>query len=93
MHQNLGTMNNLLNCRNKFEESQAMQTRTVASFDLSKNKYEVGQWLDVKDTIDQWLEAQVVQVRNNQAYVHYNGWANRWDEWIDFSSPRMAAFK
>jgi hypothetical protein len=54
---------------------------------------EVGQWVDVKDTIDQWLEAQVIRVRGNQAYVHYNGWGTRWDEWIDFSSPRIAHFK
>jgi len=47
----------------------------------------------VKDTIDQWLEAQIIQVRNNMVYVHYNGWGTRWDEWIEMSSPRIAAFK
>lgn len=84
---------NIMNCRNKFDELNISQTKTIVPFDLLRTKYEVGQWIDVKDTIDQWLEAQVVQVRNNQAFVHYNGWANRWDEWIDFSSPRIASFK
>ena len=92
MHQNLSTMNNIINCRNKFDEN-VVNTRTISSFDLTKNKYEIGQWVDVKDTIDQWLEAQVINVRGNQAYIHYNGWGTRWDEWIDFNSPRIAAFR
>jgi hypothetical protein len=93
MHQNISTIQNLLNCRNRFEEQSVMQSRAITSYDFGKSKYEVGQWIDVKDTIDQWLEAQVIQVRNNQVYVHYNGWGTRWDEWIDFNSPRIAAFK
>jgi len=93
MHQNLITMQNLVNCKNKFDDHQILQNKTIVPYDFSKSKYEVGQWVDVKDTIDQWLEAQVIQVRNNQAYVHYNGWGTRWDEWIDFSSPRIANFK
>ncbi len=93
MHQNINTVQNLLNCKAKFDESSLSQTRTITAYDLSKSKYEVGQWVDVKDTIDQWLEAQVIAIRPNQAYVHYNGWGVRWDEWIDFSSPRIAPFK
>jgi hypothetical protein len=93
MHQNLSTMQNILSCRNPFEERSVMQSRTINAYDFTKSKYEVGQWVDVKDTIDQWLEAQVIQIRNNQVYVHYNGWGTRWDEWIDFNSPRIAAFK
>lgn len=49
--------------------------------------------MDVKDTINQWLEAQVVEVRNNRAYIHYNGWGTRWDEWIEVNSPRIALFR
>lgn len=93
MHQNIISMNNVMNCKIKFDENQIANTRTITSFDFSKSKYEVGQWVDVRDTIDQWLEAQVLQVRNNQVYVHYNGWGAQWDEWIDFSSPRIANFK
>jgi hypothetical protein len=93
MHQNMNTVQNLFNCKAKFDESSLSQTRTITAYDLSKSKYEVGQWVDVKDTIDQWLEAQVIAIRPNQAFVHYNGWGVRWDEWIDFSSPRIAPFK
>jgi hypothetical protein len=50
-------------------------------------------WVDVKDTVDQWLEAQVVDVRNNQVFIHYNGWPVRWDEWIDLSNQRIQYFR
>ena len=54
-----------------------------------------GLWVDVKDTVDQWLEAQILDVNllNSQVFVHYNGWPNRWDEWIDIASPRIQHFK
>ena len=49
--------------------------------------------VDVKDTVDQWLEAQVVDLQDTPdgriLYIHYNGWPNRWDEWIKASSPRI----
>lgn len=47
----------------------------------------------MKDTIDQWLEAQVINVRNNEVFIHYNGWGNRWDEWIDMASDRIMPFR
>lgn len=36
----------------------------------------VGQWIDVKDTVNQWLEATVMQVNTieKKIFVHYNGW-------------------
>jgi hypothetical protein len=35
-----------------------------------------GQWVDVKDTVQQWLEATVLTVNHEEKkiYVHYNGW-------------------
>ncbi len=62
-------------------------------FDNRKAVLQLGQWVDVKDTIDQWLEAQVTRLRPGQVFVHYNGWGNHWDEWIDIESPRIAAFR
>jgi len=62
-----------------------------------RRSFRVGQWVDVKDTVDQWLEAQVLEVRSNgsemQAFVHYNGWPERWDEWVSFDSPRIMPFR
>ena len=93
MHQNITTLNNIIKSKTKFNESEIAQTKTIVPYDFSKFKYEPGQWLDVKDTIDQWIEAQVIHVRGNEAFIHYNGWGTRWDEYIDFSSSRIAPFK
>ena len=60
---------------------------------MSKRKFEVGMWVDAKDTIDQWLEAQITNMSEEQVYVHYNGWGNRWDEWLSKTSPRLALFR
>lgn len=58
-----------------------------------RRRFFVGQWLDVKDTVNQWLECTVMAVSADKVLVHYHGWPSRWDEWIDFDSDRIAAFR
>jgi RNA binding activity-knot of a chromodomain. len=29
-----------------------------------------------------WWPARVKQVRGDQLYIHYNGYGNKWDEWV-----------
>lgn len=51
--------------------------------------------MDVKDTINHWLEAEVIDIdqENKKVLIHYNEWSSRWDEWIDFDSTRIAPFR
>ena len=58
-------------------------------------KFFVGQWLDVKDTVNQWLEATVLEMDGDaeRFFIHYNGWPPRWDEWICWDSDRVAPFR
>ena len=35
----------------------------------------------------------MVELREQQVFIHYNGWGSRWDEWIDINSPRIATFR
>ncbi|CAK55813.1 unnamed protein product (macronuclear) [Paramecium tetraurelia] len=95
IRQNYQTLKQLLDSQVKPEElkQEDLQGEYVNPFDPKKRKFQVGQWIDVKDTIDQWLEAQVQIVEQNRVFVHYNGWGNRWDEWIDTQSPRIATFR
>lgn len=58
-----------------------------------RRRFFVGQWLDVRDTVNQWLESTVVDMSEDKVLVHYHGWPSRWDEWIDFDSDRIAAFR
>lgn len=93
LYQNIIAIENLNKCKTSFKKDNTSRGANMEAFDFLKSQYEVGEWVDVKDTIEQWLEAQVLKVENNKAFVHYNGWGPRWDEWIDFSSPRMRNFK
>ena len=90
-YQNLIAIDNYNNTKKKFDPKSI--NNPIEAFDFSKSSYEIGEWVDVKDTINQWLEAQVIQVQGSKAFVHYNGWGVRWDEWIGFNSPRMRNFK
>ena len=47
----------------------------------------------MKDTIEQWLEGQIIKKDENKVYIHYNGWGTRWDEWIELESARIAPFR
>lgn len=41
-----------------------------------ERRFYVGQWVDVKDTVNQWLEATVMDINeaDRTIFVHYNGW-------------------
>ncbi len=67
----------------------------IKSFKGECIDFQKGRWLDVKDTIDQWLEAVIIDLDpdNKTICVHYNGWGPRWDEWIPFNSKRIAPFR
>jgi len=49
----------------------------------------VGDWMDCKDTANNWLCACVVAVGGNRVLVRYSRWSEKWDEWLDSSSPRL----
>jgi Ubiquitin family/RNA binding activity-knot of a chromodomain len=78
-------------------ESIRQNLLTLENIITNNRNFHKGQWVDVKDTVDQWLEAQITDIRQasteTQVYVHYNGWPSRWDEWIDINSPRIQYFK
>jgi hypothetical protein len=55
-------------------ESAAPSTPSLIQ--VPDKKFFVGQWLDVKDTVSQWLEATIMDINhaNDMIFVHYNGW-------------------
>lgn len=55
--------------------------------------FKIGQWIDAQDTLEQWLEAQILDIKDNKAYIHYSGWQNDWNEWLPLESPRLALFR
>ena len=96
--QNLIGVENLIDFGNynEFKDSNIIkEDYDMSCFNLDKRVLEKGQWVDVKDTIDKWLEAQVVEISEDKKKVkiHYNHWGNRWDEWLDINSPRIMPFR
>jgi len=58
--------------------------------DLSERVFTVNQKVDCKDTASKWLISTVVEVKEGMVFVHYDGWSNKWDEWLESDSPRIA---
>jgi hypothetical protein len=93
LRQNIQTLDGLMTILN----SPSNDGEALQAFDSDRRQFYKGQWVDVKDTVDQWLEAQIVEIehtaRGTMVYIHYNGWPNRWDEWIEIKNPRIQPFR
>jgi len=59
---------------------------------LHTRRIQPGLEIDCVDTDLNWLKAKVVEVDNNnqRAFINYDGWQDKWNEWIYWSSPRIA---
>jgi hypothetical protein len=49
----------------------------------------VGDFCDCYDTDRVWRLAEIVGTQAAAVKVHYIGWQDKWDEWIDRASPRV----
>jgi hypothetical protein len=49
--------------------------------------------VDAKDMIGKWYESTILAVKDSEVFVHYEGWSSAWDEWLDVSGERLAAFR
>jgi hypothetical protein len=82
-------------CAEAADENSPESASFLPPSSSESKRFFVGQWIDVKDTVNQWLEATVMAVNEEQGtvFLHYNGWPTRWDEWIQIDSPRIAPFR
>lgn len=50
--------------------------------------------VDVLDKFDTWYPATIVRIRSSDLVrIHYDGFAESYDEWIERSSSRLALFE
>ena len=49
----------------------------------------MGQNLDVLDSVNKWMNAEVIFTCNDRIFVHYTGWSIKYDEEIQINSPRI----
>jgi hypothetical protein len=87
-----GTYDNS-NAEEKHDESK--YRRVGSTIGEEEKHFYIGQWVDVKDTVNQWLAATVMDIDCDakKLFVHFNGWPVRWDEWIDWNSNRISPFR
>lgn len=91
--QGILTMRTVLSTAEVEEDERVEEERVTTPTRRGPRQFFVGQWLDVKDTVNQWLESTVMAIEDGKVLIHYHGWPTRWDEWIDFESDRIAAFR
>jgi hypothetical protein len=46
----------------------------AAQAKLDSREFQAGDLIDCKDTVEKWLLARVMEVKNNEVYVHFEGW-------------------
>jgi hypothetical protein len=52
--------------------------------------YNVGDTLEAVDSMSKWYFATVVEVKDDQVKVHYEGQPSKWDEYLPTGSERIA---
>lgn len=66
-----------------FKSTSPLETFPSDAYQSTKNlQYYIGQWIDCLDSAQHWLEATIIDVTDDEVYVHFNGWSFIWDEWI-----------
>lgn len=80
--------------KNFYNRSSPLNVFPKNTYQSTDNvKYFKGQWIDCLDTVNHWLESTILDVNEDEVYVHYNGWSNSWNEWINKHSNRLAPFR
>ncbi|CAK56026.1 unnamed protein product (macronuclear) [Paramecium tetraurelia] len=83
LQQNVMTLHNLLQSFNTVAE--VIEQGQI----FAQKDFELGQWIDFKDSYGEWLEGYIGQKQQNQVLIiHQNG-----EEWIGVPSLRLALFR
>jgi hypothetical protein len=93
--QNFNNFKEILKNQNQISNNDYEKTQSLYEIH-NKNqniKYKVGQWVDVKDSVDQWIEAQIIDIKENKAHIKFLGWGRNWNEWIKLDSDRISLFR
>jgi len=64
------------------------QNEWVTMDRIQFSNYYVGQWVEVEQR-GTWYAAHIVQINNNQYYIHYDGWGDSQNEWVTMDRIRF----
>ena len=88
-------MDNLYNMYNNLIDLNIDNTKNIKKlYSLNYNThFKVGQWIDIKDRYDNWIEGQIMGIRDQKVKVQYMGMPPNMNEWINTTSDRIALFR
>lgn len=43
----------------------------------------------VSDVTNKWYQSTILEIKEDEIFIHYNGWGDRWDQWIPIDSHRL----
>ena len=88
-------IDNLYNMYNNLIELNIDNSKNLKKlYSLNYNtKFKVGQWIDIKDRFDNWIEGQITGIVDRKIKVQYLGMAPNMNEWINVESDRIALFR
>jgi len=56
-------------------------------------RLDVGSLIEALDVQNLWFPARVVEVKEEEVLVHFDGWTADWDEWLETDSTRLRAHR
>ena len=86
---------NLYNMYNNLIDLNLDNTKSIKKLYSSNynTNFKVGQWVDIKDRYDTWIEGQITAINNNRIKVQYMGMPPNMNEWLEKKSERIALFR
>ena len=86
---------NLYNMYNNLIDLNLENSKSIKKLYSSNynTNYKVGQWVDIRDRYDNWIEGQITGISNNRIKVQYMGMAPNMNEWLEMKSERVALFR
>ena len=86
---------NLYNMYNNLIDLNLENSKSIKKLYSSNynTNYKVGQWVDIRDRYDNWIEGQITGISNNRIKVQYMGMPPNMNEWLEMKSERVALFR
>jgi hypothetical protein len=90
--QNIDNLYNMYNNLIDLNYDNSKDIKKLYCLNYNTN-YKVGQWIDIKDRFDNWIEGQITAIRDNKVKVQYLGMPPNMNEWLNKTSDRIAVFR
>jgi hypothetical protein len=102
--QNINLIKEIIKNTQHIDNFQSAYKTTKKLFNISNTysrkyiNYKIGQWVDAKDSLDQWAEAQIIDIKENDnlallKFLPQISSSTASNEWISMNSERITLFR